>query len=231
MPPPLSTSGHTGWQFQGRRQHGWFGHGTAPDQAVDQNHPEAGRADTAAHAAVGALPAADRARYEALLGAGGLAQLRVALPAWAASLEQTGDAFRARFFGNTVGTETAERFRTAAVAIARAATPQARNSAITALANAISTLGVERFGRVLAQTAAVAANPIQRVADGSAGTNATPVERSYVDANPRRWLGGASVGTGECVPLVQQATGLRFLARGDKVKRCRETRAWHRELR
>ncbi|MBV8705322.1 MAG: BPSL0067 family protein [Acetobacteraceae bacterium] len=30
---------------------------------------------------------------------------------------------------------------------------------------------------------------------------------AYVAANPEQWVGRPSVGTGECVPLVQQATG------------------------
>ena len=36
---------------------------------------------------------------------------------------------------------------------------------------------------------------------------ATGVPAGHVAADPRRWIGGPSVGTGECVPLVQQATG------------------------
>ena len=40
---------------------------------------------------------------------------------------------------------------------------------------------------------------------GSAATAAS--DGHYVASNPEQWSGRASVGTGECVPLVQQATG------------------------
>jgi hypothetical protein len=92
-----------GWVYQGRQEHGWFGHGTKPGGDAT---PEAGaspdldtRIGFVAYGAIGHLPPVMRAVYESQLRRGGLDALRAAMPVWGRDAALSADDFRERFFG------------------------------------------------------------------------------------------------------------------------------------
>jgi hypothetical protein len=67
------------WEDQGRQEHGWFGHGTAPprdeplkDRAGGMFDPDnvAARIDAIAHAAIAHMPRADRHRESPSIAGG-----------------------------------------------------------------------------------------------------------------------------------------------------------------
>jgi hypothetical protein len=101
--------------------------------------------------------------------------------------------------------------------------PEQQRDAAGELAAAYRLVGANRWSRLIADAqnhAAAAATSDGRVllaqattpntaTDATPGGNAAPaaIPGRYVADNPRQWIGRNSVGTGECVPLVQQATG------------------------
>ena len=75
------------WECQGRQEHGWFGHGTCDgDGNIGAIYPMT--VTDVAYTALSYLPTPQRKRYEGWLQNGGLKQLAIALPGWAAGSEE-----------------------------------------------------------------------------------------------------------------------------------------------
>ena len=99
------------WLWQGRQEHGWFGHGTAPDvddvaeggaDATAAGAAPASAVASAARAAVGALPAASRAAFEATLSAATLAQMEAVFRSWERGNRRAPEAFARRYLDGAV---------------------------------------------------------------------------------------------------------------------------------
>lgn len=78
--------GNESWIYQGRQEHGWFGHGTSPetDRAMNPDAaPEslAERARYISHPAIAHFPASRRREYELRLDAS-LERLARIMPIW-----------------------------------------------------------------------------------------------------------------------------------------------------
>lgn len=94
------------WEDQGRQYHMWFGHGTAPKTlkearsgAMSTNASRGDLAVALAYGAVAALPAAQRARAEALFQGNGLSGFRQAMETWMRGAAMDPATFADRFFG------------------------------------------------------------------------------------------------------------------------------------
>jgi len=151
-------SGHGGWVYQGRQEHGWFGNGTSP-QANDTGGTSSGqsadgdlppRIRSIAFGAIGRLPASQRARYERQLDGGALARLLKAMPAWNRATELDRETFRERYFGPLASDAVADHLRNAAQNIAVATTPEALRAGSADLAAAVQAVGLDRWPRFLA---------------------------------------------------------------------------------
>ena len=128
------------------------------------------------------------------------------------------DAAMQRFLDPHTGDGTVDLLRRAAQGAAEARTHAELSAAGADLGGAMQRVGLHHWPRYLADAAdraGAAPTPDQiaqlngsgaqaGVANGvNAGNQATP----YVGSNPRQWIGQPPVGSGECVPLVQRATG------------------------
>jgi hypothetical protein len=181
------------------------------------------RMQAVVYGAVGHLSPAERPRYAAHLDRGGLSGLSEGMLAWSRVPNLDRDTFRERYFGGVRSDEVVDHLRKAAEGAAKATTPGQQRDAAGELAAAYRLVGADRWPRFIAgahDRAAAAATPEGRVrlaqantpntaTDAGPGGNpaAATVAGRYVADNPRQWIGRNSVGRGECVPLVQQATG------------------------
>jgi hypothetical protein len=221
------------WIYQGRDEKGRFGTGTSPQSgstgtasgsASDRGNNLLPRIQAVVYGAVGHLSSPERPQYSAHLDRSGVSQLSDSLEAWgrAASLDR--DTFRDRYLGGVGSDAMVDHLRKAAEEAAKAVTPEQQRDAADELAAAYRLVGPDRWSRFTAgaqgQTAAVSATSNRRVllaqattpntaTDAVEGGNAAAAIAAghYVSDNPRQWIGARPVGTGECVPLVQQATG------------------------
>jgi hypothetical protein len=95
------------WQDQGRQEHGWFGHGTAPQDYVDDATNDSlfgaggleARIQAVAYGAVAALPSALREQAATLFDATHLAQLTETMKVWIRGARLDQAQFAALFFG------------------------------------------------------------------------------------------------------------------------------------
>src|SRR6185437_14241818 len=92
------------WEDQGRQEHGWFGHGTAPTKANGTADPPAAgelsnRIQAVAYGAIGALPSGVRAHAERQYKAGALADLTDAMANWTAGAKLGEAEFARRILG------------------------------------------------------------------------------------------------------------------------------------
>ncbi len=183
------------WMWQGRQDHGWFGHGTAPDrddseEGGSDSNPNADNWQSniiaATRAAVGALPVESRSAFERALSTATLGRIVAVFGAWQLNAMKTDVYFNSRFLEGAVPAQAGAALRDAARFLALPGSPDTQRAAAERIAETAQLVGPDRF----AQT--VAALFDRTIA--------------YVDDAPRRWLGQASVGTGHCVPLVQAAT-------------------------
>jgi hypothetical protein len=220
------------WMYQGRDEKGRFGDGTSPHSGeMDVGSTNSGgggngllpRMQAVVYGVVGHLSAAERPQYTASLDHGGVSRLSESLVAWSGAAALGRDAFRERFLGDAGSDEVVDHLRRAAEGASRATTPSQQRDASGELATAWQLVGASRWPRFAAtahdRTVADAAPSAGRVLlaqaatntamDASSGVNtaAATVPGRYVADNPQRWIGQNSVGTGECVPLVQAATG------------------------
>ncbi len=201
------------WEDQGRQYHQWFGNGKAPPRLPDVaaaggTKLDLATADRRAAIVVGTLIAhfAPADRQAAALQPDGqaAADLTKAMTVWVRATARSPAAF-----DNTLPVGTSGAVGSSLLA-ATTATLAAHDRATidaagAALALAVRTVGVERLPRFAASAAEAAGKA--EAGGGQAVSVPSAGHGPYVDPDPRRWLGHPSVGSGECVPLVERATG------------------------
>lgn len=215
------------WIHQRRDEEERFGDGTSPQSGnADMASGGGGdgllpRMEAVVYGAVGHLLPAERPQYAAHLDRGGLSRLSESLLAWSKARSLDRDTFRERYFGSVGSDQVVNHLRKAAQGAAEATTPEQQRDAAGEVAAAYRLVGADRWSRFIADAhdriAAAAAdgrvllaqaakpNPATDAGpDGNPGTATNPGR--YVADNPRQWIGQNSVGTAECVSLVQQAT-------------------------
>jgi hypothetical protein len=190
-----------GWQFQGRKANGEFGTGTKPkDDAPSSSDVGGGgkpapaspgdRFRAAVNGAVGHFDGAERTTYAVRMDQHRINQLAGAMAVWDRSAGLDRDAFRTRFLDPRASDSVVDLLRAAARgAAAQATTQDGLRDAAGQVAAAAKAVGLDNWPRF--------------VADASARTGAAV----YVADNPRQWISSKQVGNGECVALVQRATG------------------------
>lgn len=184
------------WIWQGRQEHGWFGHSTVPDTG----DPTEGGADaglqpevrpssiaSAAMAAVASVPPGSRQPFESALSAAILSRMESVFRVWQHDSGWAPEAFTRRYLEGAVPVQAGAALLDAAHLLGPPATADAQRTAADRIGVAIEAIGPANFARTITALS-------DRVA-------------AFVDDNPRRWLGGPSVGSGHCVPLVQASTG------------------------
>ena len=150
-----------GWQDQGRKEHGWFGDGTAPQAAKDASAgggdgPDglARRIQGVVHAAVAALPTALRRRAEAQLDGGGLSRLSEALTVWSRGAGLGKTEWAERMLGRDAGDRVAGMLHVAALGAASGSSHVEGRQASEALAGAMQVVGLDHWSRFVADAQA-----------------------------------------------------------------------------
>ena len=175
------------------------------------------RIDAVAHGALPHLPRADWLRGAASFNQERLAQLHTAMTPWIGASTLSDAAFGARFTAPMTSAAAIEKLRAATDGVRRASTHQDLAAAAADLAAAMRGIRLDRWPRFLHDTAMRAQAQLpagERVMLAQAVTPNTATDTGpasspgrYVADNPRQWIGQPSVGSGECVALVQAATG------------------------
>lgn len=140
------------------------------------------------------------------------------MTAWNGASDLSRDAFRQRFLDPHTSDETVDLLRSAARGAAEARTHEELAAAGADLTSAMQRVGLNHWPRYLAEAAdrADGAQMPQQIAqlNGSGaqpevadGVGVRNQETPFIASNPRQWIGHPQVGSGECVPLVQRATG------------------------
>jgi|GEM_PF-2750097 len=154
------------WLDQGRQQHGWFGHGTAQEATDDGSDDDLFRPDglsqrisAVVYGAVAALPPALRSRATAPSAAGNLSRLTEVMPAWIDGdrLDQT--RFADLFFGRAPDDPVVTDLRSAATSAEMAHSHADLRDATGHLAQAMQTIGLDRWPRFLADAQDRARDP------------------------------------------------------------------------
>jgi len=200
------------YETQGRQEHGWFGHGTAPASSTDPKQDgsadalfdpanQTARFEAIARAAVASLPQAMRGRSAASFDQKRLGQFTTLMTNLA-----SGKASDVAVSDATLG-----KLRQAAELAGKATTQKELAQASSLVADAMQDVGLDRWAGVLANatTDAKTTNPV-----------------GYVDPDPKQWTNDKepkSVGNGECVALVQARNGANAprtseWKQGDKVQ-------------
>ncbi len=152
------------WQDQGRQEHGWFGHGTAPRQPDEVNARDevAGSLDqrllALAHGAIGALPPALRRQAEAQYRGATLSRLTETMTAWVRGGRLDQASFADRFFGRAPSDPVVRDLRDAALGAASATSQAEMREATEKLADAIKATGLDQWPRFVADAQERAAN-------------------------------------------------------------------------
>jgi hypothetical protein len=146
------------WEDQGRQDHGWFGHGTAPvttdqtdgsaDKLFDPAN-KAGRFAAIAHAAIADLPRAERGRSAASFDSKRLAQFTSLM----AVLSGNKRLELAALGCIAADGETIGKLRQAAALASNAQTQQELAQASSFVAQAMQAVGLDRWSATLAKTA------------------------------------------------------------------------------
>jgi len=156
MPTPAS------WTQQDRDERGRFGALAPP---AGQGAAAKTQARAISYGALGHLPVAQRAQYEAHLGMGGLDRLTGSLLAWHAAAHLDRSAFREKFLGGAGSDELVDHLRKAASG-ANAATEVGVAAATTELAAAHQLMGAGAWPRFVAASHGRAmAAPMTETAD------------------------------------------------------------------
>ena len=147
------------WETQGRQGHGWFGHGTAPDEKKGADPAESGslfdplsvgqRVDYASGSVVAHSPRDQRSQWGARIGGANRESLKTALAVWYGASKLDRDTFRQRLLDPNTNDDTVDRLRSAAKGIVEAQTYAQLNAASEDLATAAQTIGVDRWPRFL----------------------------------------------------------------------------------
>lgn len=214
------------WEDQGRQDHGWFGHGTAP---AGGEPPKGGagtmfdpanvaaRIEAMGRSAVAHMPRADRHRDNATFDNARLERLRTAMTAWIGARSLSQAAFAERFVNPSTSGAAIDQLRAAAEGARTAATHADLADASADLASAMRDIGLEKWSRFLSDAAerADASRPlvVAQATTPNTGSDAKPAgipstatPGRYVADHPLKWIGKPSVGSGECVDLVRAAT-------------------------
>lgn len=146
------------WQDQGRQEHGWFGHGTA-GQKADGAAAQGGlfgrdgldqRIEAIAYGAIASLPSSLRRRAEAESDAGTRSKLTEVMRAWIGGARLDQASFAERFFGRAPDDQIVAKLRAAAQGADMAESHAELRDAAGQLADAIQTVGLDRWRRFLA---------------------------------------------------------------------------------
>lgn len=221
------------WQDQGRQYHMWFGHGTA---GLNGKLPKAGsdptfepgnigkRIDAVAHGALMHMPRKDWHRTVLSFDGQHLDRLRTAMTAWIGARALNNAAFEAELVDPLTSDSAINALRAAAKGAQTAQSHEDLKSASGQLAAGMQVVGLGKWpgflrdaadraeayqlsnGRIVLAQAATNTATDASLGRAPAGTPPAPPGR-YVADNPQQWAGQPSIGTGECVPLVQAATG------------------------
>jgi hypothetical protein len=152
-----------GWEDQGRQDHGWFGHGTAPPGGEQPPKGGAGatfdpaniaaRIDAIAYSAVAHMPRPDRQRDGAAFNGPRLERLRRAMTAWMGARSLSQGAFGERFVDPSTSGTAIEKLRAAAEGARTATTQRDLADASADLAGAMREIGLEKWSRFLSDAA------------------------------------------------------------------------------
>lgn len=192
-----------GWMWQGRQQHGWFGHGTKPPDAspAGSGRSPGGGYGTApatlderiralGHAAVAGLPASKRHHPAATFDGPALDRLVGATRAWVGGLRLDGATFAARFFGASPNVPAVKHLRRAAELVAGANTSADIRAATDELAAGMLAVGLDRWPRFLRDAHdRVQTQPTRDTENGAAST---PGSVALDDKTPISVEGGYS---------------------------------------
>ena len=181
------------------------------------------RIDAIVHSALAHMPRADWHRDVVSFNRQRLERLRTAITAWIGARALSNAAFEERLIDPATSSAAIGKLRAVAEWVRTAATNKDLAQASADLASAMQDIGLERWPAFLNDAAeradaygAVQGNVVLvQVATPNTATDANPgggpaseaAPGRYVGNNPEQWIGRQSVGTGECVALVQAATG------------------------
>lgn len=145
-----------------------------------------------------------------------------AMLAWIGACSLSRAEFEKRLVVRSATDAVVDSLRAAAEAVRTATTHQDLGNASAHLADAMQGVGLNKWSGFLRDAADQADSYTPPAGDrvyaqlvtnsatdaSFGGTAAAAASQSnYISKHPEQWAGRASVGTGECVPLVQQATG------------------------
>lgn len=209
------------WEDQGQQEHGYFGHGTSGKTKADGGNLQ-DRIAWVAHGALMHIPRKDWHASAATFDVQRVSRLQTAVAAWIGARSLSRAEFERQLVSTSTSDAAIDSLRAAADAIRTAATHHDLAAASVHLADAMMDIGLNKWSgslrdaadragsytppagdRVYAQ---LASNTATDANSGDANAGAAS-QGNYVAKNPEQWVGRPSVGTGECVPLVQQATG------------------------
>ena len=149
---------HDGWVWQGRQYHMWFGHGTKPADAKEEDGPQSldERIKLLPQTVVASLPAKWRQHSAASFTAADQQMLVSTMRAWVARLDLTPAAFAARFLGYGADSDVSKHLRAAAAAVADTQHASSLWRANNALAAAMTAIGLDRWRAQLKEFASKA---------------------------------------------------------------------------
>lgn len=195
----MGVSDH--WQYQGRQEHGWFGHGTAPDRADYATYNQSvvrasieDRVSGLVHGAIGALPASLRGRIESQYQHETLPRLKEALAAWIRGARLEPDVFASRFLGRAGDDPVARDLHSAAGLAATATSHADRAKAAYTLADAIEAVGVDGWPRFVADAAERARDPATQAAIQASSQPPPHAPDAIRPVYPLEWAIGAATG-------------------------------------
>lgn len=179
-----------GWMWQGRQEHGWFGHGTKPRSGPAGGGNGRGHAYGTApatlderiralgYAAIAGLPASKRHHPAASFDGSALERLVGAMRVWVGGLGLDHATFAARYFDRPPSSPVVGHLRRATEIVAGATTSAEMRAATDALVDGMLAVGLDGWPRVLrdAYERAMAAGPaaplVRPVRDGSSAAGA-----------------------------------------------------------
>ena len=217
------------WQYQGRQEHGWFGHGTGPGHAPSDADELlfgpgglAERAEAVANGAFAALPRHLQGLGGTVHASGAARRLPDLLVRWSGAAGLDAQGFGAHFFGRRGDDGAVQGLRIAALGIATARDHQDLRRASEGVAAAMQSVGLGNWNRFLADAQDRADDPATLAA--VAASRARPAARAPLvlaaDAEPYSAPAAATEpahgaiwwwlhGLGLTETWHEQATGLR----------------------
>lgn len=169
--PRTGVPSGVSWENQGRQEHGWFGHGVAPEKpkgadpgALSTNASRDDLAAALAYGAIASVPAGQRARAEASFQGRNLTAFREAILAWMRGTGMEPEMFADHFFGRSADDPVVQALRDAAK-LAMTSTTQADMAVASGkVADAMQRIGLDRWSRFLADAQTRAHDPATEAA-------------------------------------------------------------------